>query len=126
MAEEMLSVVRDICMSLPFATERLSHGTPSWFVQDKRQFAAFWNNHHGDGRLGLWMAAPMGSQQALIAEAPIWFFVPPYVAHRGWIGVLLDKGLMREELTDLIADAYRTVAPAKLAAILDASEQDLL
>jgi hypothetical protein len=117
-------MVREICMTLPFATERLSHGTPSWYVQDKRQFVMFWNNHHNDGRLGLWMAAPMGSQQALIAESPAWFFVPPYVAHRGWIGVLLVKGLSHNELTDLIADAYRAVAPPKFAAMVDAGERD--
>ena len=55
------------------------------------------------------------------------FSVPPYVAHRGWIGVLLNKGLSHEELADLIEDAYRTVAPAKYAAILDnAGERDTL
>jgi len=84
----------------------------------------FWNNHHNDGRLGLWMAAPMGSQRALIEESPVWFFVPPYVAHRGWIGVLLDKGLSRDALTDLIVEAYCAVAPPKLAAMVNDSGSD--
>lgn len=122
MVEESLNIVREICISMPFATERLSHGSPAWFVQDKRQFAVFLNNHHNDGRLAVWIAAPMGSQQALQEQGADWFFVPPYVGHRGWIGVLLDRGLSQEELTDLISDAYRAVAPAKLALLLNDTE----
>ncbi len=113
MVEEMLNISRDICMSLPFATEKLSHGAPAWFVQDKRQFAVFWNNHHNDGRLALHLAAPMGSQQALVSAAPEWFLASLIFAHRGWIGVLDEDHLVRS-LPILSRKAYLTVAPAKL------------
>ena len=42
------------------------------------------------------------------------FFVPPYVGHRGWLGVRLDRGLGWDELTAVAEDAYAEVAPAKL------------
>ena len=118
--EEALDKVRKICMNLPEATEKLSHGSVCWFVQGKRQFAAFLDNHHNDGRLAIWIAAPLGVQEDLAEQGPEWYFRPPYVAHRGWIGVRLDRDLQDNELTDLQVDAYRTIAPAKLSALLDA------
>jgi len=100
-------------------TERLSHGEPTWFVRDKKTFVMYANHHHDD-RLGFWCAASDGAQEALIALDPERFFRPPYVGHRGWIGVRLDGDVDWAELAELCADAYRAVAPAKLIAILDA------
>jgi hypothetical protein len=42
--------------------------------------------------------------------------VPPYVGHRGWLGVRLDRGLDWEELAGIAEDAYAEVAPARLVA----------
>ena len=42
------------------------------------------------------------------------FFVPPYVGHRGWLGVRLDRGLDRVELAGICEDAWAQVAPPKL------------
>jgi hypothetical protein len=42
------------------------------------------------------------------------FFVPPYVGHRGWLGVRLDRGLGWNEVAGIAEDAYAEVAPAKL------------
>ena len=47
------------------------------------------------------------------------FFRPAYVGHRGWLGVYLDVPPDWDELTEIITDAYRTVAPRKLLAQLD-------
>jgi hypothetical protein len=71
-------------------------------------------NHHGDGRFAIWCAAPDGMQQTLVEADPERFFVPPYVGHRGWLGVRLDRGLDWEELAGIAEDAYAEVAPAKL------------
>ena len=53
------------------------------------------------------------------------FFVPPYVGHRGWLGMRLDRGLDLDELAGLAEDAYAEVAPARLveAARVDRSGQ---
>ena len=117
--EQALERVRQICLDLPEATERLSHGSPTFFVRDKKTFVMFLNDHHGDGRLALWVAAPPGVQEELVELEPERFFRPPYVGHRGWLGVRLDRGLDWDEVTGIVEDAYRTVAPKTLVAQLD-------
>lgn len=120
MSDRRLERVRRLCLALPEATERPSHGTPAFFVRDKRAFVYFWDDHHGDGILGLWCAAPPGAQQALVADDPERYFVPPYVGHRGWLGVRLDVGEVDwTEVGGVIEDAYRAVAPRRLIARLE-------
>ena len=111
-----LERVREACLALPEVTERLSHGAPSFFVRDRRCFVMVMDDHHGDGRFPLWCAAPEGMQHALVAGAPDSYFVPPYVGHRGWIGVRLDRGLPWDEVAGAIEDAWVEVAPKRLAA----------
>jgi hypothetical protein len=110
--------VRAICTSLPGVTERLSHGEAAWFV-GPRQFVTT-SDHHHDDRLGLWCAAPQGAQEALVQAAPNRFFRPPYVGHRGWLGVYLDvDDVDWDELATILERAYRQVAPKRLLAQLD-------
>jgi hypothetical protein len=112
--EAVLARIRAICVALPETSERLSHGAPTFFVREKRAFVMVMTNHHGDGRFALWCAAPDGMQKTLVEADPERFFVPPYVGHRGWLGVRLDRGLHWDELTGIAEDAYAEVAPAKL------------
>ena len=111
--------LRALCLAHPGVTEKLSHGEPTWFV-GKRTFVNLANHHHDD-RLAFWCAAPDGAQEALVAAEPERFFRPPYVGHRGWLGVYLDVPKLDWELiADLVRAAWREVAPAKLVAGLDA------
>ena len=119
MAPSPLPKVRKLCLALPEATERLSHGSPTWFVQAKKTFVTYVDNHHDDGRLAIWCAAPVGAQQELVGEDPVRFFRPPYVGGRGWIGVRLDIDVDWSEIAGVVEDAYRTVAPKRLVALLD-------
>ena len=112
--EQTLALVRRVCLDLPEATERLSHGAPTFFVRVRRSFAMVLTNHHGDGRFALWCAAPEGMQRLLVEADGERFFVPPYVGHRGWLGFRLDRGFAPDELAGILEDAYATVAPAKL------------
>jgi hypothetical protein len=112
--ETVLARIRAICLALPETSERLSHGAPTFFVRDKRAFVMVMTNHHGDGRFALWCAAPDGMQKMLVEADPERFFVPPYVGHRGWLGVRLDRGLHWDELTGIVEDSYAEVAPPKL------------
>ena len=68
------------------------------------------------------MPAQPGVQGALVDEEPHRFFVPPYVGHRGWIGVRLDVDVDWDEIAGIVDDAYRLVAPKKLIAELDSAE----
>ncbi|UDY34290.1 MmcQ/YjbR family DNA-binding protein [Dermatobacter hominis] len=115
--ELALTNVRRSCLSLPEATEKVSHGSPTFFV--RKSFVMFHDDHHGDGRLAIWCAAPEGAQALMVDAEPERFFVPPYVGHRGWLGVRLDVDVDWDEVHAVIVDAYRCVAPKKLLAQLD-------
>jgi hypothetical protein len=119
--EAVLQRIRELCLALPETSERLSHGQPTFFVRDKRSFLMVLDNHHGDGRLAIWCAAEDGAQELLVEADPERFFRPPYVGHRGWLGVRLDRGLHWDELAGIIEDAYAEVAPPKL---LEAARRD--
>src|SRR4051794_8519930 len=85
-----LKRVRAAALALPWVTERPSHGAPTFFAGTKT-FVMFHDDHHSDGRLALWVAAPPGVQASMIDEDPEQFFFPPYVGGRGWLGVRLDR-----------------------------------
>jgi len=90
MTPSPLERVRRLCMALPGASERLSHGEPTWFVNG-RVFAMFANNHHGDGHVAVWLPAPPGLQEELITSSPRAYYRPPYVGVQGWVGVELSR-----------------------------------
>lgn len=119
MPENPLESLRRICLALPETTERLSHGEPTWFVRGKQTFVTYADHHHDD-RLAFWCAAPPGVQEELVGQEPERFFRPPYVGHRGWLGVRLDVQVDWAEVTEIVTDAYRMVAPKRLVAQLDA------
>jgi len=116
---EPLTRLRELCLALPEVSERLSHSEPTWFVRGRTTFVMFADHHHDD-RTAFWCAAAAGTQEALVGERPDRFFRPPYVGHRGWLGVYLDTEQDWAELAELVTDAYRAVAPKKLVAVLDA------
>ena len=116
-----LEQLRVICFAMPEVNERLSHGTPSFFIRDKKVLCSIWDQHHDDDRLALWCAAPPGVQTELVDREPERFFVPKYVGHRGWIGVRLDVDLDWDEIDAILRDAYRLVAPKTLTKLLDAA-----
>jgi hypothetical protein len=118
MTDDPLDRLRALCLALPEAAERLSHGEPTWFVGGKKVFVMFADRHHDD-RTAFWCAAPPGVQEALIGSAPERFFRPPYVGHRGWLGVYLDVPADWEEIAELVTDAYRKIASKRLVALLD-------
>jgi hypothetical protein len=111
--------LRTICLALPGVAERTSHGEVSFFVG--RQFVAVDDHHHGADRLAFWCPVPPGVQEELIAGDAERFFRPPYVGHRGWVGVRIDGAPDWEEIEQIVRDAYRQIAPKRLLAQLDGS-----
>src|SRR5579859_3213293 len=106
--QEHLRRVRRICSAMPEASEKLSHGEPTFFVR-KKVFAMFANNHHNDGHIAVWIPAPPGTQAMLIKSEPQKFFRPPYVGVRGWIGIELSR-ISDEELSVHLVEAWRLIA----------------
>jgi len=114
---ERLEQVRRICLALPEAHEKEAWGDPTWRVKDKI-FVMQKGNYKG-GRPSLWMKAQEGLQSVLVEAGPDRFFIPPYVGHKGWIGLWMDTQTVDwDEFAGLAADSYRLTAPKKLAALL--------
>jgi len=82
-------------------------------------FAMYTDDHHRDGRVALWCKAPQGAQEILVGASPKRFFVPPYVGHKGWIGVHLDIEVDWNEVAEHVKESYRMTAPRHLAKLLD-------
>lgn len=108
--------LRRVCLGLPETSERLSHGEPTFFINAKKSFVMSVNNHHNDGIVGFWCAAAPGEQEALIHENPALFYRPPYVGHRGWVGVRLDTSPAIDEarLGEIVEEAWALCAPKAL------------
>jgi hypothetical protein len=109
--EKQIERVRRICLALPGATEKISHGEPTFFV--KKVFAMCSNNHHNDGHVAVVIPAAIGIQEMLIKTSPQQFYKPPYVGSRGWVGIELDR-VSDKELAFHIQEAWRLIAPKKL------------
>jgi uncharacterized protein YdhG (YjbR/CyaY superfamily) len=108
-----LERVRRICSRMPSVWEKLSHGTPTFFVKkDKGVFTMFADNHHNDGHLAVWVPTPHGLQSALIEDDTSTYFKPPYVGASGWIGIELDR--IRDEALEIhIRKAWDMTSGAK-------------
>jgi hypothetical protein len=105
------SRVRRICAGLPDVEERPSHGASTWFHRGKRAFVTFWvDGHHDLTFPHLWLAEPPGAQEGLVEAFPDRFFRPPYVGHRGWVGLRMDGEVDWDEVADLCRQAWETVA----------------
>ena len=117
MARDVEAEVRALCLALPEVTEKVTHGAPGFFV--KKQFVMLWPSGHHDHEFPhLWCAAPPGAQEAYTKTSTGRFFRPPYVGHRGWLGVRLDGKVDWTEIAELVEEAYRVIAPPRLVAQL--------
>jgi hypothetical protein len=118
---DRLARLRTICLAFPEVEERPSHSAPTFFVRGRKSFVMLWQDgHHQNQFPHLWCAAPPGAQEELVELEPKRFFRPPYVGHRGWLGVRLDGRVDWTEIAAVCRDAYRVVAPKTLVARLDA------
>lgn len=105
-------------MSLPEATEKRSHGEPTWFAGNGKVFAMLDDHHHGADHLSVWLPLPLGAQDALVDRDPRRFFRPPYVGAKGWVAVALDGKPDWSMVASLVREAYLHVASRKLRARL--------
>ena len=112
MTQPPVDRLRAICLALPEATEKEAWGDPTFRVRDK----IFAMLKQGDGRPSLWCKAPPGSQMVLVGADPGRFYVPPYVGHKGWVGMRLDRKPDWHEVAELVRRSYRLTAPKRLAA----------
>ena len=103
----------ELLTSLPETEQTTAHGTPVFKVFGKTY--AYWAvNHHGDGRLAIWLGTTPEQQTVLVADDPERFFVPPYVGVKGYVGIDLAKDPPWGLVSDLVHTAWRNHAPARL------------
>ena len=112
--DDITDRVRAICLALPKAAEKQAWDDATFRVGD-RIFAMI---KTGDGRISVWCKAPAGSQQVLVGADPETFFVPPYVGHKGWVGMRLDRKPDWTEVERFIIRSYGLIAPRRLAGTL--------
>jgi len=114
-ARSIPDAVRELCLALPQAEEFESHGSPNYRARKGKVFAVWALNHHGDGRVGLWLNTPALEQSRLLSSSKH-LFKPPYVGPSGWIGVELNQGMSWKRVRELVHMAYLNSSPPKLVA----------
>ena len=114
-----LAKVRELALALPEAEEKLSHGTPGFFVRGGKFFAYFQQNHHGDGITSVLVKASGVEEQAMLIEQdPDLYYRPAYLGPSGWIGIRLDTGATDwAHIEDWLTRSWRASAPKRLAAL---------
>ncbi len=98
--------LREICLRIPGVTEKEAWGECTFRVGSK-MFAMTDNDHHKSGHIAVWVKAPLGYQSMMVGLAPKRFFLPPYVGHKGWVGVRLDVKVDWDEVASVIAEGCR-------------------
>ena len=121
--KDAVAMLRAICLALPEAVEKTSHGEPTWFAGNGKVFAMLDDHHHGARHLSVWLPAGLGAQEMLIASDPERYFRPPYVGASGWVGVVLDTKPDWAVVAWLVEQAFRLVAHKRLVALLPARDE---
>jgi len=104
-----------ICLALPEVT-RSYNGQHASFLIRKKTFAYFLNDHHGDGIVSIACKVLPGDNEALAKAQPRRFYLPAYIASRGWVALRLDAGEIDwDEVSELLKGSYQLIAPKRLA-----------
>lgn len=122
--EWLLSKVRELALGLPETGEKLSHGSPGFYVEGGKFFAYFSHDHHGDGITALLVKASGVEEQAMLIDSdPELYFRPAYLGPSGWVGIRLD-GVPVDwaHVGEWLAKSWRTSAPKRLTRLMDAAE----
>ena len=115
-----LTRVTEIALALPDVTRQI-YGSHAQFLVRKKTFSYFLDDHHGDGIVAVTGKVLPGDNKALVEAQPDRFYLPAYVASRGWVALRLDVGKMDwEEVRELLLGSYTLLAPKRLAATVKA------
>jgi hypothetical protein len=110
-----LTRVTEIALALPDVTRQI-YGSHAQFLVRKKTFSYFLDNHHGDGIVAVTGKVLPGDNKELVEAQPDRFYLPAYVASRGWVALRLDVGKIDwEEVRELLHGSYMLVAPKRLA-----------
>jgi predicted DNA-binding protein (MmcQ/YjbR family) len=110
--EGPINRLHEICLALAGVVEKEAWGECTFRIGGK-MFAMTDNNHHESGHTAVWVKAAPTVQEILVRSDPARFFKPPYVGHKGWVGVRLDVKVDWDELTGILRDGYAMTLPPK-------------
>lgn len=121
-SDPYLVQLRTVCLQLPEAAEKVSHGRPCFHT--KKIFAIYGGVEKGDHHSGRYDQSVLvlpdpAEAQALLGDQR--FFTPAYWGPYGWIGLdLTANDVDWDEVAELLEESFRLTAPAKVVAQLDA------
>ena len=122
-AEWLIAQVRARALALPQAEETTSHGMPCFGIVKGKKFAWVSADHHGDGKTALLARISGPDEQAQLIENDAERFYRPAYFGADWIGIRLDLGDTDwSSIDDWLARSWRSVAPRKLTALMDAAD----
>jgi phosphoribosylglycinamide formyltransferase-1 len=109
-----LAKLTQIALALPEATRQI-YGSHAQFLVRKKTFAYFLDNHHGDAIVAVACKVLPGDNKALSESQPRRFYLPAYIASRGWVALRLDVGKVDwDEVRELLLCSYTLIAPKRL------------
>jgi predicted DNA-binding protein (MmcQ/YjbR family) len=111
-SDPTIKKLREICLGLGGVIEKEAWGECTFRAAGGSMFAMTDNNHHNSGHLAVWVKAQAMVQEILINSDAKKFFKPPYVGHKGWVGVRLDGKTDWHEVAAIVNDGYRMSLPA--------------
>jgi hypothetical protein len=112
--DKRLTRLTEIAIALP-EVRRQIYGSHAQFLVRKKTFAYFLDNHHGDGIVAVTCKVLPGENKALVDAQPDRFYLPAYIASRGWVAPRLDRGKIDwREVKELLRGSYEMIAPKRL------------
>jgi predicted DNA-binding protein (MmcQ/YjbR family) len=110
-----LTRLTEIALTFP-EVKRKIYGSHAQFLVRKKTFAYFLDNHHGDGIVAVTCKVLPGDNEALSKAQAKRFYLPAYIASKGWVALRLDVGKVDwGEVRDLVLGSYALIAPKRLA-----------
>ena len=110
-----LAKLTKIALALPEAERKLC-GRHAQFLIRKKTFAYFLDDHHGDGIVAVTGKVLPGDNKSLAEAQPRRFYLPAYIASKGWVALRLDVGNVDwDEVKELLVGSYALIAPKRLA-----------
>lgn len=112
----------EICRALPEVTHEVAGKEHIIFRVGKKTFAYYLFDHHGDGKIAFCCKSSLSEQRRLVRDDPESFFVPAYLGSKGWVAIRLDLDEVDwDTVNELARQAFQSIAPRKLAAVIEQS-----
>ena len=108
--DPVLAQLREICMALPSAAEKVSHGRPAFFT--KKIFAIYGGATNGEGAASYdqsMVFQPSDDERPALEQHPA-VYTPMYWGPWGWLGYDLSDSPDWDEVAELVEDSFRLTA----------------